>query len=333
MSRLFASDLFSHDKNMRTLAGQDAVEGDMLKMFKFGKEQMVFDIGGVKVGGNVGENPTVMIGSIFYKGDRTVKDEADGKFDREAAESLIAKVQEMSEKTGLPAMLDVICTNPKSAESYLSFAAETTDMPLLIDAVSEDAALRGLEVAKELGVMERTILNSINPETRDSIYRKIEETGLESAIVLTYSTRAIISSKERIRLLDSLIPKVKEAGVKNILIDTVVVDISTLGLACKAIIEVKDKFGYPAGCGAHNAVSSWKALRKKQNPLLTSVCTSVVSSLPVAIGADFVLYGPIDAAEYIFPAICLIDAAYGQVLMEEGKRPSMSHPRFKIARL
>jgi len=318
---------------MRTLAGQDAVEGDMLNMFKFGKEQIVFDIGGVKVGGNVGENPTVMIGSIFYKGDRTVKDEANGKFDQEAARSLIAKVQEMSEKTGLPAMLDVICTNPKSAEKYLSFAAETTEMPLLIDAVSEEAALRGLEVARDLGIMERTIFNSVNPETRDSIYRKIKEVGLKSVIALTYSARAIISSKERIRLLENLIPKVKAAGVEKFLVDTVVVDISTLGLACKAIYEIKDQFGYPAGCGAHNAVSSWKALRKKKNPLLTSVCTSVVSGLPVAIGADFVLYGPIDAAEYIFPAICLIDAAYGQVLMEEGKRPSLSHPRFKIARL
>ena len=35
-------------------------------MFKFSKEQLVYEIAGVKVGGEVGENPTVMIGSIFY---------------------------------------------------------------------------------------------------------------------------------------------------------------------------------------------------------------------------------------------------------------------------
>ena len=309
------------------------VEGDYVSMFRFRKEQMVFDIAGVKVGGDVGENPTVMIGSIFYKGDKSVKDEAKGIFDQEAAGALIHKVEEMSDRTGLPAMLDVICTNPESAEKYLSFAAETTEMPLLIDAVSEEAAIRGLEVAKDLGIMERAVFNSITPETKDSIYCKIKEVGLKSAVILTYSTRAIISSKERVKLLETLIPKVKAAGIEKILVDTVVLDISTLGLACKAIYEVKDQYGYPAGCGAHNAVSSWKALRKKKNPLLTSVCSSVVSSLPIAIGADFVLYGPIEAAEYVFPAICLIDAAYGQVLMESGKRPSLSHPRFKIARL
>jgi len=302
-------------------------------MFKFKKEQMTFEIAGVKIGGDIGENPTVMIGSIFYKGDKTVKDEKNGNIDQEAAKNLIAKAEEMSERTGLPAMLDVICTNPVSAEKYLRFAAETTEMPLLIDAVSDEAAIKGLETAKDLGITDRIILNSISPETKDPIYRKIKEVGLKSAIVLTYSVRAIISSEERVRLLEDLIPKVKEAGIQNILVDTVVVDISTLGLACKAIYEIKDQFGYPAGCGAHNAVSSWKALRKKKDPLLTAVSSTIVNSLPVAIGADFVLYGPIKDAEYMFPAVCLIDAAYGQISIEKGKRPSASHPRFKISRL
>jgi len=302
-------------------------------MFKFKKEQMTFEIAGVKIGGDIGENPTVMIGSIFYKGDKTVKDEKNGNIDQEAAKNLIAKAEELSERTGLPAMLDVICTNPVSAEKYLRFAAETTEMPLLIDAVSDEAAIKGLETAKDLGIIDRIILNSISPETKDPIYRKIKEVGLKSAIVLTYSVRAIISSEERVRLLEDLIPKVKEAGIQNILVDTVVVDISTLGLACKAIYEIKDQFGYPAGCGAHNAVSSWKALRKKKDPLLTAVSSTIVNSLPVAIGADFVLYGPIKDAEYMFPAVCLIDAAYGQISIEKGKRPSASHPRFKISRL
>ena len=302
-------------------------------MFKFRKEQMTFEIAGVKVGGDIGENPTVMIGSIFYKGDKIVKDEQSGEFDQEAAKRLIAKTEEMSRRTGLPAMLDVVCTSPDSAEKYLRFASEATEMPLLIDCVSEEAAVKGLEVVKDLGIRERVIFNSISPETKDPIYQKIREVGLKSAVVLTFSTKAIISSKERIRLLEDLIPKVEAAGIENILVDTVVVDISTLGLACKAVYEVKDRFGYPAGCAAHNAVSSWKALRKKKDSLLTSVCSSVVSVFPVVVGADFVLYGPIKDAEYIFPAVCLIDAAYGQILMEEGKRPSISHPRFKIARL
>lgn len=302
-------------------------------VFKFGREQIVFEIGGVKVGGELGENPTVMIGSIFYKGDKTVTDEAKGEFNREEAKRLIAKVEEISDRTGLPAMLDVICTNPENAERYLRFAADATQMPLLIDGVSDEAAIRALEVAEEIGIKERTIFNSISPDTREPIYRKIEEVGLKNAVLLTYSVKAIVSSSERVKVLEGLLPKVKAAGIERILVDTVVVDISTLGPACKAVREVKERFGYPAGCAAHNSVSSWRALRKKRDPMLTAICSSVVNSLPVAIGADFVLYGPIREAEYMFQAVCLVDAAYGQILIEEGRRPALLHPRFKIARL
>jgi len=302
-------------------------------MLQFEKEQKVYDIAGVKVGGQPGENPTAMIGSIFYKGDKTVTDEESGTFDRDRAEELVAKLEEISDRTGLPAMLDVVCSDPQVAEKYLEFAADATRMPILIDAVSEEAGLGGMECARELGIVERTMFNSLNPETKQRIYDKIKDIGLKSAIALTYSTRAIISSKERVKLLDTLIPRAEAAGIKNILVDTVVMDIATLGLACKAIYEIKSKFGYPAGCGAHNAIGSWRALKKKKDKMLTAVCSSIVNGLPIAIGADFVLYGPINTAEYTFPAISLIDASYGQVLMEEGRRPGPNHPRFKVARL
>ena len=293
---------------------------------------MTYDIGGIKVGGEVGENPTVMIGSIFYRGDKIISDEKAGVFDREKARELISKVEEMSERTGLSAMLDVVCTYAETARGYLEFVADATQMPILIDAVSEEAAATGLESAKELGIIDRTVLNSVNPETREKVYEKINETGLKAALLLTYSTKAIISSKERINVLEAMIPKVKAAGVEKMLVDTVVIDIATLGLACKAIREVKERFGLPAGCGAHNAISSWKTLKEKKDKTLTLTCSSVANSLPIALGADFVLYGPISEAAYVFPAVGLIDAAFGQALMEEGKRLNTTHPRFRIAR-
>ena len=302
-------------------------------MFKFEREQIVYDVAGVKVGGNIGENPTVMIGSIFYKGDKNIKEEKIGTFDLERAKRLIERVEELSERTGLGAMVDVVCSNALVADRYLEFVADATRMPILIDAVSQEAALRGLECAKELGITERTIFNSITPDTKEPVFQKIREVGLESAVILTYSTKAIMSSKERVRLLEALLPKVKAVGVRKVLVDTVVMDVATLGLACKAIHEVKDRFGYPAGCGAHNAVASWKALKQRKDKLLTLACSSIVNGLPIAVGADFVLYGPINEAEYMFPAVAIVNAAYGQVLMEEGERLDTGHPRFKIGRL
>lgn len=301
-------------------------------MYKFDIEQSIYEIGGVKIGGILGENPTVMIGSIFYKGDKTIIDDKKGKFDHKKAEARIRKVEDLSARTGLPAMLDIVCTNPQATIEYLEFASDVTNMPLLIDAVSEEAAIKGLDCSKQLGIIDRIILNSINPKTREPIYHKIKEVELKATILLTFSTKAIISSVERVNLVKPLVSKVKKKGIKKILVDTVVMDITTLGLACKAIFEVKNQFGYPVGCGAHNAISSWKALKKKKDRTLMMSCSAVANGFPIISGADFVLYGPIDEAEFMFPAIGMIDAAYGQLLFESGKRVNPFHPRFKIAR-
>lgn len=44
-------------------------------MFRFDKEQEVLDIAGVKIGGQPGEYPTVLAGTIFYGGHNIISDE------------------------------------------------------------------------------------------------------------------------------------------------------------------------------------------------------------------------------------------------------------------
>jgi tetrahydromethanopterin S-methyltransferase subunit H len=302
-------------------------------LYQFKAEQKVYNIGGVTVGGDVGENPTVMIGSIFHKGDSCILDEGTGEIDRKMAEALIKRVEEQSDRTGLQAMLDIVCSIPGAVRDYLDFCVDATEMPILVDAVSEEAAIKGIEHSEEMGILDRTIFNSLNPHTSKEVLVKIKEAEIRSAIALTYSSEAVASYVERVRLLETLIPRVTEAGVRNILVDTFVMDVPTLGLSCRAIYEVKDRYGYPTGCGAHNAVGSWKSLQREKDQRLKLVCGSVVDSLPIAAGADFVFYGPINGAEYVFTAVGIIDACYGQVQMEWGKRLRPDHPRFKMAGL
>ena len=66
-------------------------------MFKFDKKQEVFDLGGVKFGGQPGEYPTVLAGTIFYGGHKIISDEKAGVFDKDAAEERIKTMEEMSD--------------------------------------------------------------------------------------------------------------------------------------------------------------------------------------------------------------------------------------------
>jgi tetrahydromethanopterin S-methyltransferase subunit H len=124
-----------------------------------------------------------------------------------------------------------------------------------------------------------------------------------------------------------MLSKVKQAGLENLLVDTAVVDIPTLGLASKAIHNVNDQYGYPAGYGAHNSVASWKKLKTKYTKDAAKSFVTVANALPVALGADFILYGAAESAPEIFPSVAMIETAFSQLAMENGKRPKENHSR------
>jgi tetrahydromethanopterin S-methyltransferase subunit H len=303
--------------------------GIALSLFEYAVEQKTFEIGGVKVGGEPGITPTVMIGSIFYKGHGIVEDPKGGLFDEKRAETLVKRVEEQADLTGLPGMVDIVVENAVAAGRYLDFVAGVTEMPLVLDIPAEDIQVEVLQYASDSGLLDRAVLNSLTSHSGSSVYEKIKEVGCTSAILLLYSTGTLLSS-DKSCLLDEILPRAKEAGVENILVDTSVIDIPSLGLASKAVHRIKDQYGFPAGCGAHNAISSWKRLKEKYRRSAVLSAVAVANSLPTALGADFVIYGPIDIADDIFPAVALVDAAYSQIQIEKRVRPGRDHPRYRI---
>jgi tetrahydromethanopterin S-methyltransferase subunit H len=298
-------------------------------MFDYKVDQKTYEIFGVKIGGIPGLAPTVMVGSMFFKGHGIVKDPVKGLFEAVEAEKQIRDAEEMSDKTGLPSMLDLVAENSKAACRYMDFVVDSSKMPIMLDVVAEEDQVNVLQYASDVGVIDRIIFNSLNPQTSDRVYAKIAEVGCTSATLLLHSSRYVLSSNKDV-LLDEMAPKAVQAGVDKILVDTVVLDIPTLGLAVNAIHRIKDLYGYPCGCGAHNAVSSWKNLRKKYTPSAVTTAVGVTNALPVAAGADFVFYGPMRNAESVYPSIAMINAAYSQLVMEKRIKLGKDHPRYKI---
>ena len=298
-------------------------------MFDYSVKQKTYDIHGVKIGGEPGEVPTVMVGSMFYNRDKNVKDASKGVFDKTEALKHIRGAEEMSEMVGLPSVIDLIAENAGALKNYLDFVVESTEMPIFLDVVSEKEQAEALRYAAEIGVIDRIILNSLNPHTGEALYEAIKDSKLKSAVLLTHSTRYILNS-DKTPLIEEMVPKAEAVGIENIIIDTAVLDIPTLGITANAINMIKDKYGYPCGCGAHNALSSWKRLKEKYTVDAQTMVKGVIDAIPTIIGADFVLFGPLKNASMHYPAVAMVDAAYSQLMMEKKVRPSKSHPRYKI---
>ncbi|HYQ47722.1 MAG TPA: hypothetical protein VEP69_01540, partial [Thermodesulfovibrionales bacterium] len=77
-------------------------------MFKFEKEQKVFNFSGIPVGGQPGENPPLMIASLFHNKDSVTKTDRKGNFDRERTKEMLKQMEQISEATGVPGMVAMV---------------------------------------------------------------------------------------------------------------------------------------------------------------------------------------------------------------------------------
>lgn len=299
-------------------------------MWEFQHEQKVFQVGKVSIGGTPGVRPAVMVGSVFYHGHKIVQDEMAGAFDKKEAETLIKLQDEFAEKTGNPCMIDLVGASPEAMVKQLEFVANITDTSILIDSPALAVRLAGLHYARETGLLNRIVYNSIMPETKTEELEEIKNSRVESAILLAYNMKSF-TSEGRVSTARALLSKAQEAGIDKPLIDTCVIDVPSLGMACKALFKVKDQLGFPVGAGTHNAIGTWKGLRKKMGKEAVLPCSVSAGIVAIALGADFILYGPIEDAKYFFPSVAMIDAAYGQLSIERGNRPARAHPLFRIA--
>jgi len=159
------------------------------QMFDYTAEQKTYEISGVKIGGLPGQTPTVLVSSIFYNKDKLVKDAKAGEFDKNAAEDILSMLANMTEKTGNPTMLDIVATTPESIVKYLEFLVDATEFPLIIDGSDSPAVnSAGLAYAKESGFIDRVILNSLTPDTKDDFFEVVKESGLQNVMLLTFNT-------------------------------------------------------------------------------------------------------------------------------------------------
>ncbi|MGY5859191.1 MAG: tetrahydromethanopterin S-methyltransferase subunit H [Candidatus Thorarchaeota archaeon] len=303
-----------------------------MMMLRYESEQKTLEIGGIRIGGLPGRVPTVLIPSIFYTNDRVVKNADLGEIDKEATKNVLSMLAELTEKTGLGTMLDVVATTSGAIEKYLQFLVDETKFPLLIDGSdSPKVNAAGIRFAKEAGFLDRVILNSLTPDTKDELFDVVQETGLTNALLLTFSSASMISSSKRVEEADTLIQRAQATGVSNIIIDTGVMDLPTLGIACRTHHQLKSKYGFPVGCGAHNAISTWAGLVPKFGKDAKKPALVGSSLMPVSLGADFVLMGPAKHAPLVYPSVAMIDVALSGMLMEERVRPDKPHPRYLVS--
>lgn len=307
-------------------------------MLSFASEQIIVDIAGTRLGGRMGELPTVLMGSMFQKKHYIVSDPMKGFFDHAAAKSLLDREKQLSEETGNPRMVDVVADTSDAMVRYLDFIVDNTETPFLLDSPSAKVRMAGVRFLAKEGGLNRAIYNSIDPSSEQDEFACLSESGVSNVMILAFGTK-YLRPRDRVRLLTGdengsgavgLVDLVKNTGARNILVDPGVLDMPSSSWTAKAIFDVKDRIGYPAGCAPSNALYTWLRSRDMVSPQIEA-CGGGVFSMPVYYGADFLLYGPVQNAEWVYPAIGVADAMIAYWGSRNGiKCLTKEHPLYKM---
>lgn len=306
-------------------------------MFRFKKEQSIVNMAGVKFGGQPGEQSTVLCGTIFYQGHRIVENEEKGVFDETAAERLILRQLELSEETGCPSVLHIFARTSMALERYIDFAEQVWTGPIILDSADPYVRSYAAAIVTELGYADKCIYNSISLATKKEEGEAIRDSEVDSAIVLAYNP-AEPGVDGAMRILETggsvnecgLIPLAMELGIVNLLIDPGVTPLgSGGGAALRFSVVAKARLGLPVGSGIHNAVSAWPWLKKKSK-ITRQSCSAAAAAMQLLAAGDFLLYGPIEDAEFIFPAAAMADIFIAEAVRDLEVLPSEGHPFYKL---
>jgi tetrahydromethanopterin S-methyltransferase subunit H len=276
----------------RTGQAEVKSRGSLGSMFIFtGTALQVYDVCGVKVGGQRGEYPTVMAGTVFYTRDKIVADPKTGIFDEKAAAEFMNKQDELSLHYSIPAMVHIVAQTTEAMEKYILFTIDHTDSPIIVDSSSMDTRVHGMKLAKDVGVENRTIYNSVISISEEERAALKNIGGVEYAICLAYEESAEDSAKKTSEVLryygDTIRKAIIDPGVPR------------LGRGALSALErswiLKNQLGFPTAIGIHNLHST--QLKRKD------IEFGFDYTLPTIFGVDLNLYGPISNATRIFPSV------------------------------
>jgi tetrahydromethanopterin S-methyltransferase subunit H len=306
-------------------------------VFRFKREQSIVNVAGVKFGGQPGEQATVLCGTIFYQGQRIVENEEKGVFDKAAAERLILRQLELSEETGCPSVLHIFARTSMALEKYIDFAEQVWTGPIILDSADPCVRSYAAAIVTELGYADKSIYNSISLATKGEEAEAIRDSEIDSAIVLAYNpTEPGVDGAMRILETggsvneSGLIPFARELGIVNLFIDPGAMPLgSGGGAALRFSVVAKARLGLPVGSGIHNAVSAWPWLMKKDK-ITRKSCDAAAAAMQLLAAGDFLLYGPIENAEFIFPAAAMADILIAEAVRDLEVQPGGGHPFHKL---
>ncbi len=296
-------------------------------MIRYEARQKVFNLNGIKLGGQPGENPPLLIGNMFQKGDVILESRKERKFNRQAGEERIREVEKMSSRTGIPAAIALVANQADEMKNYIDFFLSVTDMPFAIDVWVQKTRLQIARYVAELGIQNRVIYNSVTPWDQDNVAQvaEIKELGIRHIVLQVFDVNDKRPSG-RLKSLEEMLKIVEAGNFDSILVDTSAMNLPTLSFSLMANYLIKNKYGLPVGFAPSNGSYMWRKNAVEEERGWFPAIDAGVHAVS-AMASDFLLFGPLTGTSRIFPAVAAAASMTEALYFEAtGQLPDAGRP-------
>lgn len=309
-------------------------------MFRFNREVMVCDIGGVKVGGQPGEYPTACCFSIFQESDKIFDKGSRRKgFNEKRAEELLRTADKYWKETGVPAMADIVASPGEKFNRYIDFVTSVSDMPFCVDAIMMRTKLDGAAYCAEKGLLDRMFYNSITvwaePGDLETEIKEMVQIGVKHVVLVAFDQNDQMPTG-RITGAKKLLDAMEKAGAKfdSIIVDTSVLNAPATALCGMANRLIKEKWGYATASAPSNG--SYMEMKRFRDEMWGfkgwAAIDAVVEGLAAFFFHDLIFTGPMAGAPRVMPAVAAADAFLAAAVFDQTKElpKESTHPLFKL---
>ncbi len=189
----------------------------------------------IKVGFGNFKLPPVLIGTMFYQGQRLIDRSDITEFNKEKALQKIDKHVKLSNQYKIPALIEISADTPDAMISYLDFYLDNFKPPFVLGGTL-DARISGVAHVYERGYKsEDFIYNAVSNLKNQTEIELLKKYKIETAIILILASPSMTSTQRFSYITEknqpnnlSLIEGLKKLGVEHIWVDGGVVDLESL---------------------------------------------------------------------------------------------------------
>jgi tetrahydromethanopterin S-methyltransferase subunit H len=305
-------------------------------MFQFSTQQKICDIGGVRFGGQAGDYPTVVVPSLFQKGDRVFEGAKRKEgFNRKRAEELLRMTEKLSAETGVPCMVDIVANTGAEFRIYIDFVTSITEMPFCIDAWVMKAKVEGASYCAERGLLDRMFYNSLTiwEKELETEIQEISALGVKHILLVAFDQEDQMPAG-RITGTQKLLDAIERVGAsfQSIIVDTSAMNAPAVALCSLANRLIKEKWGFPCTSAPSNGSYMWKAARELWGFRGWAGADAALEGLAANLFHDMIFSGPMAGSPRLFPAVALADAFTATLVFGETRKlpASETHPLYKL---